>query len=181
MWEMVIELFWPSRRSRLAERLEAKLERSGTLRVEYAARGDFKRALNASGWLTDEVVAAGDLRQGKVPSLLAMLTGAALFEVLRPRRSKSLPREFVLAITADRVVAFGLSVWKEGVGESSVSAVRIKPGELGSWPRGSLALRDRYARMATQGGMLEVAGGERFPVTWTGDPNTDELIDLLPH
>jgi hypothetical protein len=45
--------------------------------------------LNQSGWLADEVLAAGALRQSKQRSLLALVTGVALIEVLRPRRSKS--------------------------------------------------------------------------------------------
>src|SRR5215216_7512604 len=65
-------------------------------------RGAFTRGVNESGWLADEVVAAGVLRQGKAPSLAALVTGAALVDVLRPRPSKSLPREFALAVTADR-------------------------------------------------------------------------------
>lgn len=50
----------------------------------------------------EEVIAAGQLKQGRTPSMAAMVTGAALFEVLRPRRSKSLPKGFALAVTANR-------------------------------------------------------------------------------
>src|SRR5262245_26719618 len=73
---------------------------------ETDSPGVIKKALNESGWVDGQVIAAGDLRQGKEPSLVSMATGAALVEVLRPRRSRSLPRHFVLALTGDRVVAF---------------------------------------------------------------------------
>ena len=32
---------------------------------------------------------------------------------------------------------------------------------------------------AGQGVTLELAGLERFPVTWDGDPSSDELVELL--
>lgn len=67
---------------------------------ETDSPGAMRRALNESGWVDGEVIAAGDLRQGKEPSVVAMLTGTALIEVLRPRRSKSLPRHFVLGSPA---------------------------------------------------------------------------------
>ncbi len=74
-----------------------------TVRTDSA--GALTRAPNESGWLEDEVIAAGHCRQGKAPSLAATITGTALIQVLRPRRSKLLPRQFVLAATADRLVA----------------------------------------------------------------------------
>ena len=74
----------------------------GFLSIAPGQPGAIKQALNASGWLDDEVVAAGELRQGRAPSLLGMVTGTALIEVARPRRTKLLPRRFVLAATADR-------------------------------------------------------------------------------
>src|SRR4051812_25515412 len=101
--DVVIDVFWPHR---AVEPIERIVERSasGTIAVEFRVRGAFKDRLNESGWLADEVIAAGVLRQGKAPSRLAMVTGLMLIEVLRPRRSKSLPREFALAVTADRVL-----------------------------------------------------------------------------
>jgi hypothetical protein len=101
---------------------------SHTLRVEFGVPGAFKRRLNELA--RDEVIAAGVLEQGKPHSLLALVTGLALIEVARARRCKSLPREFVLAVTADRVVTFAISPWKEGDGETVV-ALKIKPGERG--------------------------------------------------
>jgi hypothetical protein len=73
---------------------------------ETDSPGAIKKALNEGGWVDGHVIAAGDLRQGKEPSLVSMVTGTALVEALRPRRSKSVPRHFVLALTGDRIVAF---------------------------------------------------------------------------
>ena len=97
-WELAIDLLWPSRGPKPDEQA---LERSpgDTLPVQFAFAGAFRRSLDESGWLADEVVAAGMLRQGSPPSLAALLTGAALFQMAR-RPSKSLPREFALAVTA---------------------------------------------------------------------------------
>ena len=154
---------------------------SGSISVAPGHPGAIKQALNASDWLDEEVIAAGQLRQGNAPSIAAMVTGTVLIELLRPRRSKSLPRHFVLAATADRVVAFKAS----GGGDSDTGGpymVRIRPGECGSWPRASVRLIDLPDGAQSDGATLELAGTERLPVSrpnLTGDPSTDELIHLL--
>jgi hypothetical protein len=93
-----------------------------------------------------------------------------LIDLLRRRRSKSLPRQFVLAVTADRVVAYKAS----GGGDSESNyEVRIAPGECGSWPRASVWIA---------GETLELDGVERIPVARSNmnrDPNTDELLEVL--
>jgi len=120
------------------------------------------------------------LRQGRPPSPLALVTGSVLVQMARAPRSKSLPRQFALAVTADRVVAFAVSAWKKGDAVTDSGAVvRIKPGERGSWARGSVLLTDPHKRVGTKGGTLQPAGVEPFPVTCDGDPSTDELIELL--
>ncbi len=177
-WEVAVDLLWPSREPK---RLERAIDiRSGdALRVQVAYAGAFRRSLDESGWLADEVVAAGMLRQGSPPSLAALLTGAALFQVLR-RPAKSLPREFALAVTADRVIAFAMSPWKEGDAVTdSVAVVKVKPGELASWPRESVCLTGLHKRVGTTGVTLHAPGVDPFPVMCEGDPSTDELIELL--
>ena len=147
--------------------------------VDTGHAGGIRDALNHSGWLQEPVVAAGQLRQGKAPSMAAMLTGGALIEVLRPRRSKLLPRHFVLAVTPDRVVAF------KAVGGSpenrSEYVLRIKPGEEASFSRAEVTLSDLPEGDQSKGGVMSI-GGAQFPVSrpnLNGDPNTDELIALL--
>jgi hypothetical protein len=155
----------------------------GRITVPTGTAGDLKRALNETGWLAEEVVAAGHFRQGKSPSMASMITGAALIEVLRPRRSKLLPRQFVLAATSDRLVAFkALGV---GIGEESDIdyryEVKIRPGEEGSFPRADVSLTDLAEGIISESGML-VVGAERIPImrqATKGDPNTDELVELL--
>lgn len=182
-WELATDLLWPTKGPRSVERsVERIVEKStsDTLAVRVAAPGAFTRRLNESGWLADEVIAAGMLRQGTPPSPLALVTGMVLLEMARARRSTALPREFVLAVTAARVVAFAMSPWKEGdAGTDSGAVVRIKPGERGSWPRGSVRLTDLHKRVGMKGGTLQLAGVEPFPVTCEGDPSTHELIELL--
>jgi hypothetical protein len=102
------------------------------------------------------------LRQGRPPSPLALVTGSVLVQMARAPRSKSLPRQFALAVTADRVVAFAMSAWKEGDAVTDSGAVvRIKPGERGSWARGSVPLTDPHKRVGTKGGTLQPAGVSR--------------------
>jgi hypothetical protein len=176
-WDVVIDVIGPHG---AAESVERNVENtaSGAIAVEFRVPGAFKDRLNASGWLADEVIAAGVLRQGKEPSLLAMVTGLALIEVLRPRRSKSLPREFALVLTADRVVAFAMSPWKEEDGTTD-RVVKIKRGDRGSWPRESVRLIAPPNGREPNGRTLELAGLERIPVAWDGDHSTDELIEQL--
>ncbi len=145
------------------------------------APGAIKQALNQAGWLDDEVVVAGHLRQGKAPTIAAMMTGTALIELARPRRSKSLPRHFVLAATADRIVAFKASGYILGEGTGPYM-LKIKQGECGSWPRASVRIVDLPDGPHSDGGTLELAGAERLAVSrpnLDGDPNTDELLELL--
>jgi hypothetical protein len=177
MWDLVIDLLWPSKSVKSVERIAEKAS-AGTLPVEWERPEAFKRALNESGWLADEVIAAGLVTQGKPQSLFRMITGLALLEVLRPRRSKSLPREFALAVTADRVVAFAMSPWKEGDGET-VRVVKIKHEERGSWSHALVRMVDASKGRVQNGATLDLAGEEQIPVTWDGDPSTDELVELL--
>jgi hypothetical protein len=153
------------------------------LRVPLAEPGSFKRRLNQSGWFDEEIVAGGLLTQGKAQSLLSMATGWALVEMVRGRRCKSLPREFCVAVMPSRVVALAMSPWSEGGdGETDTNiVVKVKREEIGSWSRGSLRidLDNRRLRTGYKGGTLDLAGLERFPVNWSADTQTDEMVALL--
>jgi hypothetical protein len=157
------------------------MSRSDKISIAPGSPGAIKQALNATGWLGEEVIAAGQLRQGTPLTILGMLTGTAAIQLARPRRSKSLPRHFVLAATADRTVAF--RAWDGGSGDGEGPyLVRVEPGERGSWPRASVRLVDLPDGARSKGGTLELAGSARFQVArpnLKGDPDTDELIDLL--
>jgi hypothetical protein len=89
-----------------------------------------------------------------------------------------LPKEFTLAVTGDRIIAFKMSPWKEGT-EDSVTAVKVKNEQLGSWSRGGVRVTDASAGRVQNGGTLDLIGPEQFPFTWSGDDSTNELIELL--
>jgi len=172
------DVFGPNAPGPDLDRLFDKKDRN-LLRVPLEERDGFKRRLNASGWFDEEIVAGGLLTQGRTHSLMSMVTGWALVELARSRRCKSLPREFCLAATPDRVIALSLSAWSEG-GDGDDVVVKVKREERGSWPRGSVRL-DVDARthgFGQRGGMLDLAGAEQFPVNWTHD-SSDELVGLL--
>ena len=139
-----------------------------------------KDALNASGWLDEPVLAAGQLRQGKKPSMMGMILGYALIEVLRPRRSKKLPRHFVLAITPTRLVAYKAS-GGSGEDSSSIYKMHVREAEVASFPLGTVSLTDLHDGSSSKGAIMEI-DGERFPVSrpnLNGEPSTDELIGML--
>jgi hypothetical protein len=84
----------------------------------------------------------------------------------------------VLAVTAERVIAFALSAVAEGGGDGWVEAVRIKRGERGSWPRHVVRVINQTNGFGSKGATLEL-GGQRVPVAWDGGDSTDELLELL--
>ena len=90
------------------------------------------------------------------------------------RRSKLLPRQFVLAVTTDRVVAFAMRT----EGTETTTTIKIRRGELGSWSRDAVRAVDPTRGFLTRGATLELAG-ERVAVTSDDDDSTKELIEAL--
>jgi hypothetical protein len=183
--ELIIDFLpWPGGRSKDTDHGTEILGKIMSERL-YVPETDspdaIKRALNESGWVDDEVLAAGDLRQGTEPSLASMLTGTALIEVLRPRRSKSLPRHFVLAVTRDRVVAFKTLSSGDDTA-NPVYELWIRPDAFRSWPRGLVRLVDLTPAkgIKSTAATLELDGLEKVDVFATGnDPSTRQLFELL--
>jgi len=179
--ELIVDFLpWPGSGEQSKERGDTLMGRAlgGAVLVDPRRPDAIKDALVETGWLADPVIAAGDLRQGKEPSLASMVTGTALIEVMRPRRSKAVPRHFVLAVTAERVVAFGAVGGGE---EDGPYEVWVRPGERAAWPRESVRLIDTSAGGKSWSGTL-VLGMEHVPVFRPGsddDPSTNELIELL--
>ena len=137
-----------------------------------------KTALETSGWLDGRVVAAGQLHQGKQPSTASMVLGGGLIEIFR-RRTKLLPRHFVMAVTEDRVVAFKCSGTSPE--DSSEYTLHIKPGEEASFPRSSVRISDLPDGPASKGGTMTI-DGESFPFfrgSMSRDACTDELLEIL--
>jgi hypothetical protein len=185
MVELILDFLpWPGRRSDGPDRGTELLGKMMSDRLhipETDSPSAIKRALNERSWVDGEVIAAGDVRQGKEPSLVSMLTGTALIEVLRPRRSKSLPRHFVLAVTRDRVVAFKTL----SSGDDSANPVYelwIRPDAFRSLPRELVRLVDLTPAkgIKSMAATLELDGLEKVDVFAMGnDPSTRELFELL--
>jgi hypothetical protein len=126
----------------------------------------------------EEVLAAGEMRQGSKPSMASMLTGTALIGLARPRRSKSVPKHFVLALTPTRAVAYGcVGVADDEDGENYRVIVRDK--QQGSWPREGVRFEGLPGREGH--GTLDLAGEkvEVFRPSTVDDAETDALIEAL--
>ena len=179
MWQVVGEVAADLLIPGAGPEVDRLFDKKNRLRVPVVEPDGFKRRLNASGWFEDEVVAAGMLNQGKAQSLLALMTGWALVEVVRGKRCKWLSRDFCVAVTADRVVVLAIAAAAEGEDGTDV-VVKVKPGELGSWPRRSVRINldDRELKSGVKGGTLDLAGAERFPVNWEGR-SIGGLVELL--
>jgi hypothetical protein len=184
MWsdvaEVAIDVFAPGGGPDL--NYDRLFDKKDQLRVPLALSGAFKDRLNASGWFDEEIVAAGVVNQGKAMSLLSMMTGTALIELARAKRTKSLPREFCLAVTDDKVIALGMSAWSEGSDDGgSDVVVKVKREQVGSWARGWVRIEPdgRKLKSGQRGGTIDLAGLEQFPVNWATGSDTEEVIELL--
>jgi hypothetical protein len=88
----------------------------------------------------------------------------------------------VLAVTADRVVAFKARGGADGGNGEGPYRLWIKPGERGSWRAGSVRLAARPEDTKTTIGTLVLDEVERLPVyrpNPDADPSTDELVARL--
>lgn len=184
MWsdvaEVAIDVFAPGGGPDL--NYDRLFDKKDQLRVPLAISGAFKDRLNASGWFDEEIVAAGVVNQGKAMSLLSMMTGTALIELARAKRTKSLPREFCLAVTDDKVIALAMSAWSEGSDDGgSDIVVKVKREQVGSWARGWVRIEPdgRKLKSGQRGGTIDLAGLEQFPVNWATGSDTEEVIELL--
>jgi hypothetical protein len=143
--------------------------------MEMLEGGMIAQATNTLG---TEVLAAGELRQGQTPDPDSVASLGTLLEIFRPRRSKVVPRRFVLAVTADRVAA--IKSISMGSAKNDNYRVYLRGGEQGSWPRDMVSL-EAPEGAAARGGTLHL-GGEQVPVfrpLLSGDEETDELFRLL--
>jgi hypothetical protein len=124
--------------------------------------------------LGEEVVAVAALSQGTPPSMLSMVTGAALIKLISPRASKQLPKRFILAVTPDRVVALKGTPISDDSGNDTGAHLR---GEIASWERGEV----KATRSADGNGGTLVIPGASIPVfdRSLGDPRERELFMAL--
>src|SRR4051812_16370057 len=106
------------------------------MKIYTGGPGALPAGFNGSGRLAEPVLAAGQLRQGRAPSMLGMVTGVGLVKLLG-RGSKILPRHFVLAVTASEVVAYKASGGGGGESEEPY-AVSVRDEVAGRWPRSAV-------------------------------------------
>jgi hypothetical protein len=124
--------------------------------------------------LGEEVVVVAALSQGTPPSMLSMVTGAALIKLVSPRASKKLPKRFILAVTPDRVVVLRGTPISDEDGNDIGAHIR---GEVASWNRDEVtATRSAEGN----GGTLEIPGAS-IPVfdRSLGNPRERELFMAL--
>lgn len=149
----------------------------GTLAKLMSSQGETMQA-QVEALTGEEVLAAGQLRQGRAPSMMAMVTGTALIEVLRPALEVAAERLHARR-HPNRVVAFAcVGVADDEYGENFRVVVREK--ERGSWPREAVAIEGLRDESENDGWLT--LGGERVPVcrpNYVEDPETDALVEML--
>ena len=141
--------------------------------VRTTRPGYIKAALNEVGWIEDEVVAAGHLRQGRG----GFLGG---FADMLPTPSKKLPRQFLLALTGTEVLVFKTTEvgGQEG---AAMSWIKILEGVAFRCPIESVSISALEDGEKSRGATLTIEG-ESFPVLQAireGDPNTEPLFAML--
>lgn len=124
--------------------------------------------------LGEEVVAVAALSQGTPPSMLSMVTGAALIKLVSPRASKALPKRFILAVTVDRVVALKGTPISDEDGDDIGAHIR---GVIDSWDRAEVSATHSAEG---DGGTLQIPGAS-IPVfdRSIGNPRERELFMAL--
>jgi hypothetical protein len=128
------------------------------LKITVGGANDFRDAL-ATGWGLSDVDAACLIRQGHSPSMASAMVGIGVLKLLSPKKAKDLPRKFVLAARADRVIAFNADSHSRGESPHSVMHVTIEPGEIAGWSRTEVSMRADKAGM-NQNATLILAGTE---------------------
>lgn len=102
----------------------------GTLRESMTGETTMREVVEKE--LGEEVVACAALSQGTPPSMLSMVTGAALIKLVSPRPSKELPKRFILAVTTDKVVALKGTPISDEDGNDTGAHIR---GVVATWSR----------------------------------------------
>lgn len=122
--------------------------------------------------LGEEVLACGQLRQGRPPSMVGMVTGTALIGFLKPRGARDLPKSFLLAVTEDRVVAIrGWALSDDEYGGDTGAYIK---GVAASWPRGAVGVKGIAEEHGTVVASLVLPDGREVEVF---DPAMDAEDD----
>src|SRR5688500_465820 len=109
-------------------------------KVRTTRANSYRNGINEAGWIDDHILAAGYLRQGTVPSKWAG-NWPGMINLLRPRRSKKLPREFLLAATGTELLAFKVTQVAHQEG-AAYSWLKILEGVAFRCPIESVSISD---------------------------------------
>ncbi|HEU5106757.1 MAG TPA: hypothetical protein VFU11_13080 [Solirubrobacterales bacterium] len=145
----------------------------GTLRESISGETTMREVVEKE--LGEEVVACAALSQGTPPSMLSLVTGAALIKLVSPRASKELPKRFILAVTVDKVVALKGTPISDEDGNDNGAHIR---GVIATWDRGEVTATP--ASDDKGGGTLQIPGAS-VPVfdRSIGNPRERELFMAL--
>jgi hypothetical protein len=142
-----------------------------SIMVGIEAGDSLATEMNQSASFPSGIEAAALFRQGRAPSIAGAAVGYGLWNLLKPREKRDLPRTFVLAITESEAIAFrGRGVGSEDSGDYWVT-VWSEP--LGTWPRSGITIERGPKGMSTN--VLIDLGGERI----TCASQADELLEDL--
>jgi len=122
----------------------------GTLRESMTGETTMREVVEKE--LGEEVVACAALSQGTPPSMLSLVTGAALIKLVSPRASKELPKRFILAVTTDKVVALKGTPISDEDGNDTGAHIR---GVIATWSRGEVTAA---TNSDGRGGTLQIPG-----------------------
>lgn len=123
----------------------------GTLRESMTGETTMREVVEKE--LGEEVVACAALSQGTPPSMLSLVTGAALVKLVSPRASKELPKRFILAVTSDKVVALKGTPISDEDGDDIGAHIR---GVIATWDRGEVSAA--VSPEGKGGGTLQIPG-----------------------
>jgi len=111
-----------------------------TIKFDVLAADSFTTALTQAGWLGAPIEASCIVRQGHSPSIASLAVGIGAVKMLKPRAAKDLPRKFVLAVTADRVVAYEAGGFSSGDEDEGIFRAKVDSEEKGSWARSEVTM-----------------------------------------
>ena len=146
------------------------------LRFQANEPNAFTSALTEAGWLGGPVEAACTVRQGQSPSIASAMVGVGVLKLFKSKGAKELPRTFVLAVTADRVVALDAGGHSRGEGASETYHVKVDSDEKGSWPRDQV--RMTFAKKGMNSNAILHLPGSDVEVT-VPDGDAEEAFDAL--
>jgi hypothetical protein len=147
---------------------------SDSVKVLVDSGADLARGMNESGKFSGQIEAAAILRQGQSPSMASAAIGIGLWNVLKPRAKRDLPRLFVLALVGSEAVAFkarSMTVNDEDY------YVTVWNDALETWPRSVVKIERTKKGIDTN--LAIHVGGETILCSSQADETLDALEAAL--